>query len=127
MTELSSWTRGRHNATGVTHDTYRRGSGPGVIVIHEIPGITPKVITFADEVVDRGFTVVMPHLFGSPGAAKSVGAILSVTSRVCISKEFNKLKLGATSPHSTLTEHRQQAAVDRVLDFFDERLKRDAS
>jgi hypothetical protein len=29
--------------------------------------------------------------------------------------------------HSTLTEHRQQAAVDRVLDFFDERLKRDAS
>ena len=27
---------------GATRDVYRRGSGPGVVVIHEIPGITPE-------------------------------------------------------------------------------------
>ena len=37
------WTQGTHTHDGVTHPTYRRGSGPGVIVIHEIPGITPEV------------------------------------------------------------------------------------
>ena len=38
--------------------SHRRGSGPAVVVIHELPGITPPVIEFADEVVDAGFTVV---------------------------------------------------------------------
>ena len=55
---LAGWERSSFSAAGFTHDTYRKGSGPGVIVIHEIPGITPKVTTFADDVADRGFTVV---------------------------------------------------------------------
>jgi dienelactone hydrolase len=98
MSDLTSWTRGSHTADGVTHDTYRKGSGPGVIVIHEIPGMTPAVIAFADEVVARGYTVVMPHLFGEPGAAATTGAIVKSIVRVCVSKEFNKLKVGVTSP-----------------------------
>jgi len=98
MTDLTSWTRGSHTADGVTHDTFRKGSGPGVIVIHEIPGITPAVIAFADEVVGRGYTVVMPQLFGDPGAPASTGAIVRSIGRVCVSREFNMLKVGATSP-----------------------------
>ena len=43
MTLLDSWTHGEHSFGGVTHPTYRKGSGPGVVVIHEIPGITPEV------------------------------------------------------------------------------------
>ena len=68
MTLLGSWTQGEHSFGGVSHPTYRKGTGPGVIVIHEIPGITPTVIAFAQEVVDAGFTVVMPSLFGTPEA-----------------------------------------------------------
>ena len=60
-----------HTADGVTHPTYRKGSGPGVIVIHEIPGLTPDVIGFAEEVVAAGYTVVLPHLFGTPEAPMS--------------------------------------------------------
>ena len=60
MTLLDSWTRGEHTADGVTHPTYRKGSGPGVVVIHEIPGLTPPVIRFAEDVVAAGFTVVLP-------------------------------------------------------------------
>ena len=40
-----------------------------MIVIAEIPGITPPVADFARRVVDNGFTVVMPVLFGDAGAA----------------------------------------------------------
>ena len=55
--------RSTHTSGGVTHPTYRKGVGPGVVLVHEIPGLTPEVLRFADEVVDRGYTVVMAHLF----------------------------------------------------------------
>jgi len=98
MSALATWTQGRHTADGVTHPTYRKGDGPGVIVIHELPGMTPKVITFAEEVVAAGHTVVMPHLFGEPGAPMSVGGFLKVMPRVCVSREFTKLARNETTP-----------------------------
>ena len=51
---LDGWERASFTAAGFEHDTYRRGSGPGVVVIHEIPRITPTGIDFANDVVDRG-------------------------------------------------------------------------
>jgi dienelactone hydrolase len=101
MTLLDSWTRGEHAAGGVTHPTYRKGSGPGVIVIHEIPGLTPEVIGFAQEVVDAGHTVVLPHLFGTPEAPMSVAAVAKVVPRVCVSREFTTMATGQTSPVAT--------------------------
>ena len=67
-------------------------------MVHEVPGITPDVLSFADEVVGRGFTVVLPHLFGDPGAPSSTGRILTSIARVCVSREFIKLKAGVASP-----------------------------
>jgi dienelactone hydrolase len=98
MSLLDSWARGEHTADGVIHPTYRKGSGPGVIVIHEIPGITPEVIAFGDEVVAAGFTVVMPHLFGTPEKPMSMGYVAATLPRVCISKEFTTMAVGRTSP-----------------------------
>lgn len=95
---LHGWTRAAYDADSRSYDTYRRGTGPGVIVIHEIPGMTPEVIAFAQEVVDAGFTVVMPHLFGDPGRRLSVGYAASVVPKVCVSKEFSTFATGRTSP-----------------------------
>ncbi len=80
------------------HPTYRKGAGPGVIVIHEIPGLTPPVIGFGEELVAAGYTVVMPHLFGEPERPKNLLTIASALGRVCVSKEFTKLALRQTSP-----------------------------
>ena len=77
MDVLDGWVLGQHTeptAPVPTHPTYRKGSGPGVVVIAEIPGITPEVVQFADEVVAQGFTVVMPHLFGDVPSASGAGA-----------------------------------------------------
>ncbi|MFM9086369.1 MAG: dienelactone hydrolase family protein [Acidimicrobiia bacterium] len=95
---LAGWTRGEWAADGISHPTYRRGSGPGVIVVHEIPGITPTVARFAQEVVDAGFTVVMPLLVGEVGRPPSAGYMASSAARVCISREFTTMAVGRTSP-----------------------------
>ena len=98
MTFPDGWTRGTHTYDGVSHPTYRRGSGPGVVVIHEIPGITPDVATFAQEVVDAGYTVVMPSLFGTDGAPMTGGTTARALRQVCVSKEFTKLRTRETTP-----------------------------
>lgn len=95
---LESWTAGEHAADGITHPTYRKGSGPGVIVVHEVPGLTPKVVGFGEEVVAAGFTVVMPSLFGTPGAPMGGRSVARAMAQVCISKEFTKLATGQTAP-----------------------------
>lgn len=95
---LDGWERAAFSASGIRHDTYRRGSGPGVIVIHEVPGITPEVARFAGEVVERGCTVVMPDLLGTPGREPSP-TYLGVTSlRMCVAREFTTWATGRTSP-----------------------------
>jgi dienelactone hydrolase len=98
MSLLESWTASDHSHDGRTFPTYRKVTGPGVVVVHEIPGPTPEVIAFAEEVVAAGFTVVMPHLFGVPG--KPVGAAYAVDSlrRVCVSREFTSMATGVTTP-----------------------------
>jgi dienelactone hydrolase len=95
---LDSWTAGSHTADGTTHPTYRKGSGPGVIVIHELPGITPAVIAFAEEVAARGFTVVLPSLFGRDQAPVTARETLRSLAQVCVSREFSMFALGRTTP-----------------------------
>jgi len=96
--ELPGWERSTFTAAAITHEVYRRGSGPGVLVIHEIPGITPTVLRFADEVVDAGFTVMMPLLVGRAGPGPSASYLASSMTRVCISREFTTWGLNQTSP-----------------------------
>lgn len=102
MSRLADWTRGEHTADvrgrATTHPTYRRGSGPGVIIIHEIPGLTEAVVDFADEVVDAGYTVVLPHLFGPSGVPEKRSHMLNAALQVCVSREFTKLATGVTTP-----------------------------
>ena len=95
---MIGWVHSTFTAAGITHDTYRKGSGPGVIVVHEIPGITPTVEKFANEVVEAGFTVIMPLLVGKVGKAPSGKYIASTFVKVCISKEFTTMALQKTSP-----------------------------
>ena len=95
---LDGWVKGSFTAAGITHDTYRKGTGPGVVVVHEVPGITPKVARFADDVVAAGFTVVMPDLLGEAGRPMSNGYALKSMASVCVSKEFTNLATGKTSP-----------------------------
>jgi dienelactone hydrolase len=96
--ELAGWDRSTFTSGGLTHDVYRRGQGPAVVVVHEIPGITPTVLEFAEEVVEAGFTVVMPLLVGSAGKEPSLPYTAVSMVKVCISREFTTWALDRTSP-----------------------------
>ena len=82
-----------------TRDVYRRGSGPAVIVIHEMPGLHPYVIRFADHVAAAGMTVFCPVLFGVPGRpATHPGSLLTMLGGMCVRREFNAWAGGKSSP-----------------------------
>lgn len=83
---------------GITHDVYHRGTGPCVLVAAEIPGITAKVTAFADRLIERGMSVAMPSMFGTPGADSSKSRALKVMARACVSKEFHCLAKQDSAP-----------------------------
>jgi dienelactone hydrolase len=77
--------------SGKTRDVYRAGSGPAVIVIHEMPGLHPLVTEFGQRLVDEGYTVFMPSLFGRPGAPFAGGPMVRALGEICVSREFSLL------------------------------------
>jgi dienelactone hydrolase len=86
-----------------THDgesrrVFRAGTGPAVIVIHEVPGLHPEAIAFGRRVIDAGFTVYMPSLFGTPGKEFGWGYTFRTMPRVCVAREFASFALDRTSP-----------------------------
>jgi dienelactone hydrolase len=82
----------------VTKVTYVAGSGPAVVVMTEMPGISPHVARFARWVRDAGFTVYLPSLFGSDGAYPEAAAGLEVLQRACVSAEFRAFASAGSSP-----------------------------
>lgn len=83
---------------GKTYPVHRRGQGPGVVIIHEIPGLHPAVAEFGRRVADAGFTAVLPELFGTLGRPVSTGYLASSMLRACISREFSVLARNESSP-----------------------------
>lgn len=99
--DLPGYERIEKTYDGETKSVYVAGDGPAVLVCTEIPGITPSVMAFGQRLVDLGFGVALPDLFGTPGAPKTQGRILRQAVRACISSEFETFRTGRTSPVTT--------------------------
>lgn len=82
----------------VTKRVYTAGAGPAVIVMTEMPGISPQVARFARWVRDAGFTAYMPSLFGRDGAIPDPEEGSAIFKKACISAEFRTLPGGEASP-----------------------------
>lgn len=103
--DLADYDRTTFTHHGKARTVFRTGSGPAVVVIAEMPGITPKVVEVADRIAAIGCTAVLPHLFGVPGRdplarGRLGGAAYALSSLVptCVSREFTVLATGRTSP-----------------------------
>lgn len=96
--DLTGWRATPFTADGLTHDVYEKGSGPGVVLVPEIPGMTPGVLGLADHLVAQGFTVAIPSLFGTPGRKDTLGYTLSTVARLCVSAEFRAFATDARRP-----------------------------
>jgi dienelactone hydrolase len=96
--DLTGWTVSPFSAAGFTHDVYRRGEGPGVVLIPEMPGAHPGVFALGNHLVDNGFTVAIPSLFGTPGAPAMRPGAVPVMLRGCVAKEFAGFATNADRP-----------------------------
>lgn len=106
---LTGWRRTPFTAAGQTYDCYEKGDGPGVVLVPEIPGITPEVLGLADHLITEGFTVVIPSLFGTPGKSMTGGYVAKTLARVCIAKEFRAF---ATNAHRPIADYLKELAAD---------------
>lgn len=83
---------------GMTKVVHVTGKGPAVIVMTEMPGISPHVARFSRWVREAGFTVYMPSLFGRDGAVPGVEEGLAILKRACVSAEFRAFASNESSP-----------------------------
>jgi dienelactone hydrolase len=96
--DLTGWTAAPFSAAGITHDVYRKGDGPGVVLIPELPGLHPGVLALGNHLVDNGFTVAAPSLFGTPGAPGARPGAIPVILRSCVAREFAAFATNADRP-----------------------------
>ncbi len=110
---LGGFTKESFEVDGKRRDVYRMGTGPAVIVISEIPGITPRVAEFGRRVAAAGCTAVLPSLFGDPGREPSGGYALASIGPACISREFSAFARKKTSPVTVWLRKLAAAEHDR--------------
>lgn len=96
--DLTGWQHAPFTGAGITHEVYEKGSGPGVVLLPEIPGITPMVLGLAEHLVGQGFTVAVPSLFGTPSRGLSPGYAAGTVARLCVSAEFRAFAVDAHRP-----------------------------
>ena len=92
--EFSFDTDRSDRAGGSDRIVYRRGKGPAVVLIHELPGMTPECVDLGRRLADAGFTIYMPLMFGEP--MKNYGNLPILWP--CVWKEFNLLTARGKSP-----------------------------
>ena len=96
---LAAYEKSSFSAEGFTYDVYKRGHGPAVVIVHEIPGLHPLVIRFADRVAEAGMTVYLPSLFGAPERPVSPGYVLkSIVQTICMRRTFSVWATKRSSP-----------------------------
>ena len=98
MDPLADFTAFSFAGAGRPRTVYRKGEGPAVIVMHEVPGISTEVVRFARKVVAAGFTVFMPHLFGVFGTRTTEANRVRELARLCVSREWHVLAENRSSP-----------------------------
>lgn len=96
--DLTGWISEPFTGAGFTYDVYRKGEGPGVVLMPEMPGIHPGVLALGNHLVENGFTVAMPSLYGTPGAAAMRPGMVPTLIRGCIAKEFSAFALNKDRP-----------------------------
>ncbi len=98
MDGLADFVSFRFGHGGRDRTVYRKGAGPAVLVMHEVPGLSAEVLRFAREVAEAGFTVFMPHLFGVLGTRTNELSRVRELAKLCISREWHVLAENRSSP-----------------------------
>ena len=92
--DLPGFARFEFSEGGVRKPVYLAGTGPAVVLIHELPGMIPECVELGRKLAAEGYSVYMPLLFGEP--MKNYGAKPLLWP--CVWKEFSVLSTHGASP-----------------------------
>lgn len=104
---LNGYASFEFSAHGMTHTVYVRGEGPGVLLMHELPGMVKECVALGTFLTVHGFKVYMPLMFGEAGERAGAGTLLGV----CISREF---RLFAQRESSPITQWLRALCAERI-------------
>lgn len=96
MSTIQGFLEETFSADGRSLTLFSKGTGPAIILLHELPGLTSETVEFAEFIADGGFHVAMPLLFGKPLQHPLIGLLKSPV--MCVRREFNNLLAGRSSP-----------------------------
>jgi len=96
--QLSDFTSFVFDHEGRKRTVFRKGEGPAVVIMHEVPGVSTEVLRFTRKVVNAGFTVFLPHLFGVLGKPTNELTRVRELAKLCISREWHVLAENRSSP-----------------------------
>lgn len=98
---------------GITHPVYTQGNGAAVVIMHELPGLTPECLDFARRIADAGYTVFLPLMFGQPNVPFSIPTTLGYAAQICISQEIYCFAKHRSSPITDWLRALCREAYDR--------------
>ncbi len=91
-------------AQGMAHPVMVSGEGPGVILMHELPGFVEHFWRLARWIEAAGFSVYAPALYDHPGTPveelRQVHGRIGGMARACISREIRLFAKSGGSPVS---------------------------
>ncbi|MEM1300480.1 MAG: dienelactone hydrolase family protein [Pseudomonadota bacterium] len=83
------------NGHAAYHDVYAWGTGPSLMVMHELSGLEKKTRVLAEKLIGDGFRVHLPHILG-PLGRKATAA--NTVRALCLRKEFSLFSKHQSSP-----------------------------
>ncbi|MBD0427731.1 dienelactone hydrolase [Aquisalinus flavus] len=84
--------------SGFSHPVYKAGEGPGVLLMHEMPGMVPEFWRLAEWIRDAGFTVYAPDLYADTLETPMRTSLAGNGLRACISREIHLFAKNDSSP-----------------------------
>ena len=101
MTSMPGYDVFQFSDRGRQKRVYTKGSGPGILLMHELPGMVEQCVGFGDHLASRGYTVFLPLMFGKPNIRESNLRTAAHVAEICIRREILLLAADFDSPITT--------------------------
>lgn len=85
------------DSRGVSYDILTTGTGPGVLVLHELPGLSEECLTLGRDLAEAGMSAHLPVFYQRGWHQTPLGAL----RLFCLRREFFVWVMGQTSPIAT--------------------------
>src|SRR5579859_6988507 len=71
---------------------------PAILILHELPGMTPQCLRFATNLSAQGYTVYLPLMFGLPNVPSSAFGNIRKIAWLTVSPQWHLYRKNSTSP-----------------------------